>query len=242
MARLIAKLQPFRMPMRRSAKPFLDRTDLMTLLLTNRTMLVAAALASASPAYAEPLTFGAINGADDLSQSSELTGCAPGPESGERTCQLARTSFGGLAVEKGSATLNADGRIRALRIALDERDHDLARNLLAGRYGPPVATDKGTRWTSFDDGASIAIARARPNTLITFDFPENGAVAAPAGPDGRALLFLMLFAAGAIVTGLMLRRRQRPRRAARPGIVPAPQPSMRETLERRLQEGRDLQF
>jgi hypothetical protein len=202
--------------------------------LSGRVSFFAALLVMAPPALAAPLTFGAIGGDADLTDSPEITSCVPSAsEQSGQICSLSRTSFGGVPIESAAAVLNADGRVRSLRIALDARHHDLARNLLTGRYGAPSAMGAAPRWSGFDDGAAIILDRTRRQTLITFDFPQNAAVPGAAVPEGRSLAFLALFGAGAVAAGLMLRRRAKP--------APARELSMRETLERRLRDGRDLQ-
>jgi hypothetical protein len=202
--------------------------------LASRTLLsVLIALAAASATQAEPLAFGALNGRDELASTSELASCTPSAsEAGAQTCRLARTSFGGVPIDSGAAVLNADGRVRSLRIALDVRHHDLALSLLTGRYGAPSTPGAVPRWAGFDDNATISLDRSRRQTLIAFDFPENAAASGRAGPEGRSLAFLALFGLGAVAAGLLLRR---------PKPAPARELSMRETLERRLREGRDLQ-
>jgi hypothetical protein len=203
--------------------------------LSGRVSFFAALLVTASPALAAPLTFGAISGDADLADNPEITSCVPSvAQEGTQTCSLSRTSFGGVPIESGAAVLNADGRVRQLRIALDSRHHDLARDLLAGRYGKPSTEGNRSRWTGFNDGAGITLARNRRQTLISFDFPENAAAAPADGPEGRSLAFLALFGAGAVAAGLMLRRRSKP--------APNRELSMRETLERRLRDGRDFQL
>lgn len=204
--------------------------------MSGRLWFLAASLATASPAAAAPLTFGAIGGAGDLSKSTEVAACLPSAaDKNARTCRLTRTHFGGVPIEGSAAMLNADGRIRSLRIALDAQHEDLARSLLTGRYGAPAPSAAGAapRWSGFDDGATITLGRDRRHALITFDFPQNAAAPAAAGPEGRSLVFLALFGAGAVAAGLLLRRRAKP--------APVRELTMRETLERRLREGRDLQ-
>jgi hypothetical protein len=202
--------------------------------LSGRVSFFTALLITASPALAAPLTFGEIGGNSDLSSSSEFTSCvASASERGTQTCTLSRTSFGGVPIDSGAAVLNADGRVRSLRIALDVRHHDLALSLLTGRYGAPSTPGAVPRWAGFDDNATISLDRSRRQTLIAFDFPENAAASGRAGPEGRSLAFLALFGLGAVAAGLLLRRRPKP--------APARELSMRETLERRLREGRDLQ-
>lgn len=201
--------------------------------LSGRVSFFAVLLITASPAQAAPLTFGPIGGDADLTDSSELTSCVPSTSGdGVRTCSLSRTSFGGVPIESGAAVLNAEGHVLSLRIALDAWHHELARNLLTGRYGAPSAPGAAPRWSGFDDGATITLGRDRRQTLITFAFPQNAVARSAAGPEGRSLAFLALFGVGAVAAGLMLRRRSRP--------APARELSMRETLERRLREGRDL--
>lgn len=173
-----------------------------------------------SAAPAQPLTFGAIDGSGDFSHRTDIT---------------PRTRFGGLRVSSAAMALNGAGKVRSLRIVLDGSDFDTAYGLLAGRYGPASDTRDFPRWTGFDGGASLSIRKAGPNAVIAFDYPANAATA-DAGPDPTLIASLLLFAALGLAAGALLYRGHR----AKP--VPAPQSSMRATLERRLQEGRDLQF
>lgn len=198
---------------------------------------VAAALSAGSAAQAQPLAFGAINGTDDYSERAGVAQCqADGDQDGARHCLLKRSSFGGLPVSNATMTLNADGKARSLDVALDGDSFERAYQLLVGRYGPPTATRASPRWTGFDDGASLAIRRTGASTTVSFDFPVNAAVSR-ATPTA-ALPFLLLAGLGLLAGGLAYRaygaRRARP--------APAPNMSMRATLERRLREGRDLQF
>jgi hypothetical protein len=194
-------------------------------------------LALASPAQAEPLRFGAINGSDDLSGDTEVASCPSRSFFGGhwQTCTLARTSFGGIPIESGAMTLKPDGRVEAVRIRLEDADYDLAYRFLVGRYGRPMAVEGGAQWNRFDDGGRVAISKSGASTDILFAFPSNDAAAAP-GPE--RFWSLALFVLLGIGAGQLLRQRQKVRRFHR---LPA-QPSMRETLERRLRENRDPQF
>lgn len=203
-------------------------------------------LALAPPAMAEPLTFGAINGADDFSGQTEIASCEPKSlwGGGRQTCALARTSFGGLPIETGTVTLNGAGRVQAVRIALDGGDYELAYRFLVGRYGRPSSAGEAPSWSGFDDGAAITIGRSAARALIAFEFPAN-AEAADMEPDGARIWSLLLFALGGVAAGLIIRRvrnrdRRRWDRPRRTGVDT--QPSMRATLERRLRENRDFQF
>lgn len=194
----------------------------------SRTLVLSLALA-ASPALAEPLTFGGINGRDDLSASTDLTACRPTTD-GLQRCQLARRSFGGLDIVRSEALLRTEGRIRSLRIELDRADDEPARQMMIGRYGPPA------RWSSFDDGAHIAMARTAQASVISFDFPANAT--AGARIDMRAVwTVLALISAGLVLGWLAFRTWRRPKRSTEPATL-----SMKETLERRLAEGRELRF
>ena len=211
--------------------------------MTGRVALLAFAvvgLASGSAARAEPLAFGAVNGSDDFSNHTDVGQClatTPDGQNSARRCVLKRSSFGGMPVSSATMTLNPAGKVRSLAIVLEGQDFDLARHLLVGRYGTPATAEPFPRWTGFDDGASIAIRKSRLNAIVSFDFPANAVAASPAIPDG-ALALLLLAGLGAIAGGFAYRaygaKQARPARA--------PQPSMRATLERRLREGRDLQF
>jgi hypothetical protein len=173
-----------------------------------------------SSALAQPLAFGAINGSDDFSHRTDL---AP------------RTRFGGLRVSSQSMALNGSGKVRSLGIVLDGSDFDAAYRLLVGRYGPASDARDFPRWTGFDDGALLSIRKAGANAVISFDYPENAATTESA-LNPAVIASLLLFAALGLGAGVLLYRGFR----AKP--MPTPQPSMRATLERRLREGRDLQF
>lgn len=188
-----------------------------------------------SPVRAAPLAFGEIDQAADLSQSADVAGCSAASDG--KICRLTRESFGGLAIDTSSVSLNPAGRVRSLSIALDDRDYETARQLLTGRYGPPT-TAAPPRWTRFDDRATISLHRSRTNTRVDFTFPANDlAPAAKANPElpFSVLIFVLLgLGVGAVIL--------RVRRAQRSTILPMSEPSMRQTLERRLRTGRDLQF
>lgn len=199
-----------------------------------RAGLVVCAL-FAAPAYAEPLTFGAINGTDDLSRNTEIARCAPGRDS----CALTRTTFGGLPIARSQVALNPSGRVRTAEIVLDARHHDLAYQLLAGRYGTPTATQGYPRWTRFDDDARVAIRRAGGDTLISFDYPAN----APASTGGAGLPWPVLLFAGLGLAAGFGAYRVLGRRRARPALAAAGAPlSMKATLEGRLRRGEELSF
>ena len=196
-----------------------------------------------APAGAEPLTFGAINGTADLSGNTEVAYC-PKTRSRDapRTCALARTSFGGLPVSKGLMTLNPAGRVRSLTILLDGKDHDRATEMLAGRYGPPTNGGNVARWTGFDEGARIAVGKGSSGTVISFDFPANEAVASASAPGARLVWALLFFAAAGIAAVLVLLRARAARQARARARRAMPTSSLRETLERKIREGVDLQF
>ncbi len=208
----------------------------------NRIAILGCVLAglAASPALGEPLAFGALNGADDFSRSAEVGGCEGfSRQTNSKACPLTRNAFGGLAVNDGTVSLNAAGKIRSIGIVLDDADFETAYRLLAGRYGPATATTPFPTWTAFDEGATIAIRQSGPNTLIAFRYPANDVAAWHSNLNTTLIMALLLVFALTLAIGMFLRRRQKTHRA-RPA-VPRPQPTMRETLERRLREG-DLQF
>jgi len=155
----------------------------------NRVALAAAVafgLATGAPGAARPLTFGAINGTDDLSQSSDLGGCASAPEigSGAQTCALKRKAFGELSVSRGTVSLDAMGRARSVVIGLSARDYDRALQLLIGRYGRSVFEGGAAVWRGYDARAQIALQRSASGVQVRFDYPANGAVASTT-PDPR---------------------------------------------------------
>jgi hypothetical protein len=196
------------------------------------TFAAAALLGGAAAAQAQPLAFGAVNGEDDYSERADLAQCRPAADDGARQCVLKRSSFGGLPVSSATMTLNPDGKARSLDIVLDAENFDLAYQLLVGRYGPPTAARGFPLWTGFDDGASLTLRRAGARATVSFDFPANAA-ASSATPG--ALPFLLLAGLGLLAGGLAYRAYGAKR-------APVPNISMRATLERRLREGRDLQF
>lgn len=207
---------------------------------------VLTGLAAAGAAGAEPLVFGALDGTRDLSGAPALAGCARAARAGEAVCRLARDEFGGLTMLGSRALLNGAGRLRALDILLDREALGTARALLAGRYGPPGPSADGAPVWRFDAGARLTLRQTVAGTLIAFDFPANAAAPAPppppataaaagsAGLDGAAeTLPLLLVAAVALaLAGRAWWRRRRP-----PPRPVAAQPTMRETLERRLRDG-----
>lgn len=199
---------------------------------------VAFALAGATPAAAEPLSFGAIDGSADLSGSAAADACTERDEDGGADCRLRRTSFGGLPVERATLTLNEEGRAREVDLRLAAGDYEQARQLLQGRWGEPSRTAPWPEWRRFDDGAHIAIARAGDGTRVRYRWPANDVAAAP--PPGRLdpaiAISLLLFVLLGLAAGLVLARTRRARAAAAPPLT------MREALERRLREGRDLQI
>ena len=203
----------------------------------NRLALCVALLATGPlAAQATPLTFGAINGRDDLSNRTDLASCATelSPD-GTRACTLTRTSFGGLPVSVGTMTLNAHGSVRSVAILLDADNYDTARQLLAGRYGAPDVAGVRPNWRGFEGNATISIDRVGRNTIVRFEFPENR-LAPPAARLNLDLAWeLLLFVGVGAAAGILLRRAQRA-----PSAPASAQPSMRATLERRLREGRDL--
>jgi hypothetical protein len=201
-------------------------------------LLLLLSVASAVPAAATPLSFGAFNGAGDFSSSPELGGCKRDGEGGS-VCALARTSFGGLETNRSIVALNGDGRVRRIEIGLDASDYPLAYQLLVGRYGRPVTGGAAPLWNNFDDKAALSIRVVATEALVTFDFPAN---ARAAGPDTAATVPLLLFLALGLVGGLILSRWRRAPIPGPPSPLPAAEPSMRATLERRIREGGDLTF
>ena len=206
----------------------------------NRFALLACAVIGFSawaPAQAEPLSFGAINGSGDFSKNTQVAYCPPAParKNDTRTCALTRTSFGGLPVREARMSLNAAGRVQSLHILLDGNDFNRAFELLAGRYGPPTALNGFALWIGFDDGGRLAIRKARAGALISFDFPANKATPLRSAPDPRLAWSLLAFAIAGVGAGLILHRARRTRRTK-------PVLSMRDTLERKVREGVDLQF
>jgi hypothetical protein len=204
----------------------------------NRVALAAAVafgLATGAPGAARPLTFGAINGTDDLSQSSDLGGCASAPEigSGAQTCALKRKAFGELSVSRGTVSLDAMGRARSVVIGLSARDYDRALQLLIGRYGRSVFEGGAAVWRGYDARAQIALQRSASGVQVRFDYPANGAVASTT-PDPRLAASLLAFIALGLAAGYAVRAVRKP---------PAPEPSlsMRATLERKIREGADFQ-
>lgn len=201
----------------------------------------AVGLAAASP----PLTFGAINGADDLSRATNIATCRPDAAraNNAKICTLKRTEFGGLPILHSAMVLNAAGKARSLTIALDAHDYDTAAQMLQGRYGrPDRAADVG-RWRGFADDASISIRRTGEQTLIAFAFPQNAAASTVAGPDSGTIWAMLGFLAFGLAGGMLLWRgaATRPAQAGAP-LQPASAPmSMRATLERKLRDG-DLQL
>jgi len=202
--------------------------------------LATIGLSTGVAAVAEPLTFGTIEGSSDFSDRKDVAECRANSDAQAEgsLCALKRTSFGGLPVKTATMALNAAGKVRSVDIVLDSEAFEPAFQMLVGRYGPPATTRNFPRWSGFDDGAGLAIRKAGPNTIVSFDFPANGA-GAETEPDRTLAAALILFAALGLVAGILLYREYGTRRS-QPG--PIPQPSMRATLERRLREGRDLQF
>lgn len=205
-----------------------------------RALAYGVALLSAAPALAGPLAFGAIDGGRDLRSSPDIAACSSAPAP---TCRLLRQTLGGLDVRESVVRLNADGRPRELDIRLDAEDFDLAYQLLAGRYGPPSSSGETIAWRGFDAGATLTLARTGGDALIAFRYPANEVAAptpveAPATVPDRPILYLLAFVAlGLIAGGVLSRLRRRPKAQAR-----APEASMRATLERRLREGKGLEF
>ena len=186
----------------------------------------------AAPLHAAPLTFGEIDGTQDFSERTDAGACRS--EGSGFDCVLARTSFGGLPLSQGRMRLDAWGRVRSLDLMLDRRDHDRAYALLAGRYGKPARLQPGAEWTRFDEGARISLRQGRPHALVRFDFPGNDAGAYDLRPAvGWSLL---IFTLGGLAVGVGLRRF---RRISERPVQPL---SMKQTLDRRLSEGRDLSF
>lgn len=189
-----------------------------------------------------PLSFGAINGADDFSGRTDIGLCRAGTAAsdGVRTCTLARTAFGGLPIARSAMTLNPSGHVRSVTIALDGKDYDAAYRLLQGRYGRPTETAPFPRWRGFGDGAAVTIRRTGSDSSISFDFPANAAAAEPdKGLDAGFVRTILVFVLLGLAAGLLGRRFGRAR-TARFGA--APPMSMRATLDRKLRDGEELQF
>lgn len=189
------------------------------------------------PAGAAPLSFGEFEAGRDLSASDQLAGCAS--EGVGFRCLLTRTDFGGLPIERSRVTLNADGRPVSVEITLDASDHDTAVRLLAGRYGRPGGTAEQPQWRGFDDDARISVDRAGRSALISFRFPANQSSTAIGRTATDPVLPLVAFVLLGLLTGIVIRRTRGRRLASAPV---AAEPSMRATLERRLQRGDDLSF
>lgn len=188
----------------------------------------------AVPAWAAPLRFGAINGTDDASRSHDVTECRP--QNGMALCPLRRTRFGGLPIDRGIATLNTAGRVRSLDLTVSARRYDVAYRMLGGRYGPPDGGRAAPIWTRFDDGARIMLRRTGREALISFDFPKNAASAPKLGLDTGLAWTLLLCAGLGLGGGWALYRAAGAKRGAQTQF------SMRDTLERRLRDGRGLRF
>jgi hypothetical protein len=185
---------------------------------------------AAAPLHAAPLTFGEIDGRQDFSRRPDVAVCSS--KANGFDCVLTRTSFGGLPLSQGRMVLDAWGRVRSLQLELEPEDYDRARTLLVGRYGKPAALEPRSLWDRFDDDARISLRRERPRTLVMFDYPRNDAAAYDLRPS--VIWTLLLFTLGGIAAGAALRR-ARNRRPAQPV-------SMKQTLERRMREGRELNF
>ena len=201
------------------------------------------ALAGATPLAAAPLTFGAINGTEDLSQGPHGA-CTPSPDGEGSACLLARTSFGGLPITRGTMALNAEGRVRAVEIQLDADDHELVGQLLAGRYGAPDVDGPTPEWRSFDDGARVLLSRDSEGTRVTLEYPANDIAAVADGPSSTlfaSLLGFLVLGIGAGVAVGRLRRGRKLQPAMAGGMTDQPV-SMRVTLEQRMRDGRGLEI
>jgi hypothetical protein len=210
--------------------------------------LAAALFACGGPAIAAPLAFGDI--APDMRRAdlARLATCPGRVGAAAQTCTLRRRSFGGLDIRSSALSLDEAGRPVALEIALTAEDARIAAELLEGRYGPARRSGETLAWQSFDDDALLTLAPRGMRTIVTFRFATPGitaigaapaASAASAGRDARPALSLLAVSLLALVAGIFLLWRNRRRRAA----VPAePEPSMRATLEKRLRDGRGLEF
>ena len=209
--------------------------------LVNHVVLLVSAvvgLSGWSAAQAQPLAFGTVNGADDFSKNPDVSQCRPASgQDGMRQCALKRSGFGGLPVSRTAMALNSDGKVRSLGIVLNGQDYDLAYQLLVGRYGPPATTRDFPRWIGFDGDANLSLRRSGPDAIVSFDFPANAAAASSQG-TGIALTLLLFAGLGLVAGGIAYREYGAGR--AKPARLP--QTSMRDTLERRLREGRDLTF
>jgi hypothetical protein len=212
-----------------------------------RAALATVALLAATPALAAPLTFGEIASDTDLSRAPELALCAPAPSDDARPaeCRLLRQSLGGIEIRDSDVRLNAEGRPTSIDIRIAGEDADLAYQLLVGRYGAPAAEGARTDWRGFDDGATLSLVRGGDAAVIGFRYPVNAAAAEAAAPLGagarqRALVYMLVFIAVGLITGGLLARMRRPRRTAVAST--APEMSMRATLERRLRDGKGLEF
>lgn len=204
-----------------------------------RALACGCALFGAAPVLAGPLTFGTIEGSRDLRGSPDIAACS---SAAAPTCRLLRHTLGGLDVRESVVRLNADGRPRELDIRLDAEDFELANQLLTGRYGPPTSVGETIAWRGFDAGATLTLARTGGDALIAFRYPANDfASVAPteakATGGDQPLVFILVFAALGLVAGGVLSRLRRP-----PERAPNAEASMRATLERRLREGKGLEF
>lgn len=206
-------------------------------------------MTSAGPGLAAPLTLGEIGAETDLSAAPQLVLCPSERSTGGERCRLARQSIGGMAIRDSIVELNAAGRPRDIQIVIAGEDHDLARDLLTGRFGAPSRVGPTIAWLGFDGKAGLTLSHTGTDAVIAWRFPENAVASASApGTAGgdkwngeRPLVYLLAFAVlGLIVGGVLsrLRRRERPRRPARA----APETSMRATLERRMRDGKGLEF
>ena len=197
-----------------------------------RSILLLLPALAAAPLHAAPLTFGEIDGIQDYSDRPDVAACSS-VDSGH-DCVLARTSFGSVPLTRGQMALDAWGRVRSLQLVLDREDHDRARSLLSGRYGKPTIVEPQPQWNRFDRDARIGLRREGPNAFVTFEYPRNDASAYDLRPS--VIWTLLLFTLGGLATGAVLRRaRRKPRQSTQPV-------SMKHTLERRMREGRELNF
>lgn len=198
------------------------------------TTLVLTLSALAAPLRAEPLSFGEVNGIDRPADGAR--GSCRETHEGEHVCAFRRTHFGPLPINRSALFLNADGRARSLTFWFDRGDYADVSQLLQGRYGAPGEQGGATRWTGFDDGATVELGLKDRSTRVDFSFPQNASVRSEQPIDRRAVWSVLAFVLIGLTAGALLYR-ARKRRAA-----PPPEPTMREVLERRMREGRDLQF
>lgn len=196
-------------------------------------------------AAAAPLTFGEIGPDTRPAVLARLADCpAPAGDDVEASCTLRRRTFGGLDIRSSRLSRDEAGRPVALDIGLAAEDARIAAELLEGRYGPAQRSGDTLAWSGFDNGGVLTLAPRGIRTVIAFRFaaPDIAPAAAPA-PVARsnprpALYLLGLSLLGLLAGTLFLRRNRRPRVVA----PPPEEPSMKATLEKRLRDGRGLEF